>query len=504
MQSSGDGNTPVSGGTPPQRAKRFTVLSPSRSIKKAAAVHRRGPKSLVNLSLYALGISGLWTALGTPLLPIKIGEIVGDGGSSILGFVFDESDKNGALGIVSLTGLAIAALTQPLAGVLSDRRRGPTKRLPFLVIGAVGMAASVLFLGFVGTLVSLMLLNILIQGLGNFGQGAANGLISDHVSPGNKGAAAGALNLSRVIGAGLLAGIVLLLMSQYDAETAPGWMMASLALVAAISVAATLWTVTSLRRGSPAGAAGESAPGQLSATPPLDEAAVHTDVSDPQIIGETESGQGSGSETTTPQDGYFRFLIALTVVITGFSALQLYSFFYLEDVIGLDNAAGGGVVVLLTTAIATGLTVLPAGRLTDRVGRDPMLYTAGALGVLATIILIFAESMIVVALDGLIMGVVIGIFLTVSWALANDLVSKRNAARDLGYASVAVLIGSATSRISGIGVDRLNEVQDALGYQVVLGAVAVCFIITVALMTRLDSSPVLHSTDALRDGAVAD
>jgi MFS family permease len=155
------------------------------------------------------------------------------------------------------------------------------------------------------------------------------------------------------------------------------------------------------------------------------------------------------------------------------------------------------VVILLTTAVATSLTVLPAGRITDRVGRDPMLYTGGVLGVLATVILMFAESLIVVALVGVIIGVVIGLFLTVSWALANDLVSKQHAARDLGYASVAVLIGSAISRISGLGVDRLNEVQHALGYQGVLGAVALCFVLAAGLMTRLDGSSLARPEDAL-------
>lgn len=504
MQSSGDGNSPVPGDVPQFGAARFSVQSPFESIRRVSAVHRRGAGSLVNLSLYGLGLSGMWTALGTPLLPIKVEEIVGNGGSSILGIVFDESDKNGALGLVSLTGLAIAALMQPLAGMLSDRDSGPTKRLPFLLVGALGMAASVLFLGFVGTLVSLIFLNVLIQGLGNFGQGAANGLIADHVSPGNKGAAAGALNLSRVIGAGLLAGIVLLLMSHYDAESAPGWMTVSLVLVAVIAVASTLWTITSLRRTGHAdqtdqtGHAGEDAAIPLSTT--AQTGVTHLRAETPASQPEFGPGvHGSDEEeTVAPHDNYLRFLIALTVVITGFSALQLYSFFYLQDVIGLKNASQGAAVILVTTAVATALTVLPAGRLTDRVGRDPMLYLGGVLGVIGTVILIFANSILVVALDGLILGVAIGIFLTVSWALANDLVSKRNAARDLGYASVAVLIGSTASRISGLGVDRLNEVQHALGYQVVLGAVAVCFIIAVALMTRLDGSPPVRVMDVVR------
>ena len=139
---------------------------PFTAFRNALAVHRRGAGSLANLSIYAAGLSGLWTALGTPLLPIKVEEILADGGSSILWMDFDEDNKNGALGIVSLIGLAIAALTQPIAGVLSDRRIGPRRRLPFLMIGAIGMATSVLFLGIVGTLAALIFLNLMIQGNG--------------------------------------------------------------------------------------------------------------------------------------------------------------------------------------------------------------------------------------------------------------------------------------------------------------------------------------------------
>ena len=443
---------------------------PSGGIAVFGRTYLCGPASLINLSLYAFGVSGLWTALGTPLLPIKVNEIVENGGSSVLGVLFDANDKNGALGIVSLLGLMVAAIIQPIAGTLSDRHKGATKRLPYMLVGSAGMAVAVLFLGFVGTLLSLIILNVLIQGFGNFGQGAANGLIADHVPPGTKGSAAGALNLSRVLGAGALTGVVFILMSRYDQETAPGWMTASVILLATGALTATLWTVTSLWRSALATRANEA----TGAVRP-----VLTDVEPPGATRE---------ELESPRSTYFRFLVALSMVVTGFSALQLYSFFYLEDVIGLENAAQGALVILASTAIATTLTVVPAGRMTDKFGRDPMLVFAGLLGVLSAVLLMFASSVLMVALIGLMVGTVIGIFLTASWALANDLVSRKHAARDLGYASIAVLIGSTASRVSGIGVDRLNDVQHALGYQVVLGAVAMCFVVTVILMTRLNGT----------------
>ncbi len=453
-----------------------------------ASLHRRGSRSLVNLSIYAAGFSGLWTAFGNAILPIKIDEILANGGSTILGITFDANDKNGAIGIVSLLGLAIAALAQPIAGVLSDRRTGPGKRMPFLLAGALGMAAGLMFLGIAGTLLALIGLNLIIQGMGNVGQGAANGLIADHVDKGSKGAAAGALNLSRITGAAILAAIALAMMGQYDKETASWWMIAALSLMATVAVATSLWTITSIWMN------GDSEDSEPAVEP--------EPAADPvEAIATKEPTKEDGA---IPHDNYLRFLVALTIVITGFSALQLYAFFYLEDVIGLDNPAQGGVWILLTISLATAITVLPAGTLTDRVGRDSMLVTGGIIGVLATTILIFASSLIVVVLTGLLIGTAIGIFLTVSWALANDLVSQRHAARDLGYASVAILIGSAVSRIAGIGVDRLNEVQDALGYQTVLGVVAVCFVITVALMTRLNVQAPASETESLPNQTVAD
>jgi MFS family permease len=449
--------TALASDEPPQVNEADPHASP---LRRLANLHARGPASLANISLYAFGVSGLWTALGTPLLPVKVGEIVEAGGGSLFGISLD---KNGALGIVSLIGLAMAALAQPVAGMMSDRRAGPRKRLPYMIAGTAGMAAAAIALGFAGALLTLIVVNMLIQWFGNFGQGAANGLISDHVGKGAKGRAAGALNLSRVAGAGMVTAAVLLFMRQYDKDTSPGWFWVSLSLMAIAAIGAMLWTVTSLMRKQPA-----------------ETVKMNIPASELERKEEPEKPGPVSSAT-----GYLRFLIALSFVITGFSALQLYSFFYLEDVIGLENAADGGIVILLTTGAATALVVMPAGRLTDLVGRDMMLYVGGAVGVLASIILIFAQSVIVVALDGLLMGVAIGIFLTVSWALANDLVSQRNAARDLGYASIAVLIGSATARIAGIGVDYLNGIQHALGYQAVLGAVGMCFVITVFMMTRL-------------------
>ena len=431
---------------------------------RLGALHNKGSSSFINLSLYAFGLSGLWTAMGNPILPIKVEEIIADGGTVLW---FDQ--KNGALAFVSLVGLAVAAIAQPITGILSDHRSGAGKRLPFLLIGTVGMATSVLFLGFVGTFVALIFVNVMVQGFGNLGQGPANALIADHVRPDERGLAAGALNLSRVAGAGSITLIVFLLMWQYDRDAAPEWLWVALVFMAVMAVAATLWTVRSLRN-----------------EPPRQYGAVSADPVPAEHVETRQAPAGSGSFNRTT---YTRFLVSLAFVIAAMSALQVYSFFYLQDVIGLENPARGGVWILLATAIATGLSVIPAGKMTDTLGRDRMIYVAGALGVLAAVVLIFARSLVVVVLDGLLVGVAIGIFLTASWAVANDLVPKSEPAKYLSFTSLAVLVGSTVARLAGAGIDRLNEIEPALGYQVMLSAVAFAFFVSVLLMTNLRPEP---------------
>ena len=439
------------------------ALGSPNPFKRLAELQRRGPGSLINLSFYAFGLSGLWTAMGTPILPIKVDEILDDGSVTFLTFSLD---RNGLLGLVSLVGLAVAAIAQVAAGVISDRGGGVSRRLPFILLGATGMAASVLFLGTVGSVVALITVIVLVQVFGNLGQGPANALIADHVSPGKKGRAAGALNLSRVAGAGLVTAIVLGLMSRYDRENAAYWLWISLGLMAVVAIGATLWTVISLRR-------------QPAREPQFHDAPVEA------MAPLAPAGASDDDDDGRTDRTYLRFLVAMSFVISAMSALQIYSFYYLEDVIGLENPAEAGIPVLLAIGAATALTVLPAGRLADTVGRNRMLYVGAGLGVIACVVLALARSLIVVVIDGVLVGIAIGIFLTVSWTVANDLVRQRHAARDLGYASIAVFIGSAVARLAGIGVDRLNDIHFALGYQVVLGAVAAAFIVSVAMMSRL-------------------
>ena len=136
-----------------------------------------------------------------------------------------------------------------------------------------------------------------------------------------------------------------------------------------------------------------------------------------------------------------------------------------------------GVVVLSTAA-----TVLPAGYVADRVGRSWILILGGGLGALGAAILLFVSSFVAILLDGLIIGCSVGIMLSVTWTVANDMVSGRRAARDLGLTGIAMLVGSALARVAGVGIDALNNRSEGLGYQVMLVSICIAFIVAAIML----------------------
>ena len=284
---------------------------------RVAADYRIGPRSFTNLSFYAFGLSGVWTGVGSGILPFKVLEALELGTVEIVGYSLD---KNGALGLLSLVGLSVAAAIQLLAGSLSDRELRPGRRLPYILVGGLGLAVITVLFGYATTFVSLAVAILAMQFFGNFGQGPANALIIDHVSPNRRGEAAGVLNLWRLLGAGIVTVIVLQFMARYDAVDARHWMWYAIALMVVVLIASTLWTVLSLR---PKGG-----------------------IVIPNIRTLT-NGRGTSDPAPAKQKkppisrNYIAFLAALTFGIAAMSSLQIYALFFLQDVVGLENPADG-------------------------------------------------------------------------------------------------------------------------------------------------------------------
>jgi Na+/melibiose symporter-like transporter len=272
------------------------------------------------------------------------------------------------------------------------------------------------------------------------------------------GVGAGALNLAKVAGAGLLTVVVLQFMARYDSGASPQWMWYAIILMSAVLVVSALWTVTALKRASSRAAS--------AGVKPVSREALNRS-RPPNLDRRT----------------YAWFLFSLAFVIAAMSSMQVYALFFLQDVVGLANPADEAARLVIVVGLATALTVYPAGMLADRIGRDRMMMLAGGLGALGAAILLSVNSLTAVLLDGVIIGMSVGMFLSGTWVLANDMVSSKHAARDLGLTSIAILIGSSVARVAGVGIDALNSRSPTLGYQVMLISIAIAFVLAAAMLT---------------------
>ena len=440
-----------------------TAVALSRNANPVARF-KRGSQSLFNISIYTFGMSGVWVAFGSVLLQFKSTEIAANDPVLMFGWTLD---KTSLAALISLIGLAIAAVVQPLVGLISDRHVGTMslKRYPFIVIGLFGLALSTLMFGFVNSFLALLLVTVAMQITGNTAQGPANALIIDHIDDEARGQASGYLNLMRLLGSGFVAMLVVFLMSNYHVEDAPQWMWYSVILMVAVLLATTIYTFLALR---------------------VPQSGTTRASKNDVVIEDTEIGESTDADSdSSGRARYYYFLAAMAFVIAAMSATQTNALFFIQDVIGLENPAQGGNYILGSLVGAAAIVVYPAGRLSDHIGRGSLLLVSGFLGAggVLSMLLLNANTLIEVIPGVVAIGFAVGIYFSVGWAVANDLVRRSTAARDLGLTSISGLIGAIVGRSSGFFIGTLNERGleiglDYLGYTVMLGSASLAFLVS--------------------------
>ncbi len=120
---------------------------------------------------------------------------------------------NTALGFLGFVGLLVAMVVQPIVGVFSDRAQTKLgRRLPFIIGGAVLIAASLFLLAAAPALWVLLLGVILIQFSSNILQGPWQALIPDLVPESQRGTASSlkaVMDIIALVVGGLVAGKIL-------------------------------------------------------------------------------------------------------------------------------------------------------------------------------------------------------------------------------------------------------------------------------------------------------
>lgn len=410
--------------------------------------------------------------------------------------------KNTVLGFITIMSLLVALVVQPLVGRWSDRTRSRWgRRAPFLTVGAVGLSVSLCLIVVADELWLLVIGAMLAAASSNTTQGAWQALIPDRVPEVQHGTAAGIKTLLEVIGA--VAGLAVI-----GTALARGNMWVG-PLAAVILFFAILF-ITLSALGSE-----EAARHRQGDWPDEAEEQLQTDkpfLANPASPGSTPTGQHppfnpfflTGRGLINPAlaalrrigKGLARLPTAfvwwtLNRILFWSSAIALRTFLlnYLADVLSLslDDAQVFSTRLLLMLGGGIVLLTVPAGVLADRIGRRPLLVTAGLLAASGTVLLLFLRDINLLFVAGALIAAGAGIFASTSWALATDLVPGSGGALYLGLANSATVIGSISGRLGGPLIDGVNFITGTarLGYLVVFGIAALFFTLSSLVVLRI-------------------
>jgi MFS family permease len=399
---------------------------------------------LMRISLYWLGISTVWSGI----LDIVNGRL------QFTGLVPKGGEGIGAFEI-ALLGMGIAIVVQPTVGTISDytiTRWG--RRKPYIFIGS---ALDLIFLWGVATsstVPAIAAFVALLQFSSNFSQGPFQGYVPDLVPAKQVGLASGLIGLFQALGniSGYVVAAVAVALSAHDPNAFLYGTM-GLGLIEFTSMLSVVLTVDEGHRT-------KSRNGR----------------SWLRIAGEAWG-------TDILRERSFLWLVGSRFfVLAGAATFPALSTFYLAQVFGMDAGQTGGTKLVLLAVVAVCLTVavLPASRLSDRIGRKPVIYASCVLGAAGLSLGAVAPVLPVALLGASLFAISAGSFLAVDWALMSDLVPKASTGRYMGISNVATAsAGTFTLAIGGAVV--MDNVNRWLGYgtgpRAALALGVVCYII---------------------------
>jgi MFS family permease len=184
---------------------------------------------------------------------------------------------------------------------------------------------------------------------------------------------------------------------------------------------------------------------------------------------------------------YAWLLVSRYLILLGIYAVQGFAQYYVRDWLGAPNAAEVTGNLMAAIGLALTLLVFPAGWLSDRVGRWQLNVLAGALAALGIFLLVFARSLLSLYLFGGLIGAATGIFLSVNWALATDLIPPGEAGKYLGLSNLATAGAGATARLAGPLIDGVNALRPGmyLGYPAVFVLASVVTLAGTVLLVHI-------------------
>jgi MFS family permease len=371
---------------------------------------------LIRISLYWLGLTAIDGAVG-----LFVQNRLNFGG-------FADPLEIGRISfLISIPAAIISIIVQPTVGSISDytiSRWG--RRKPYIVVGSL---LDLVFLSGIATANNVVALGAFVALLSfstNIARGPFQGYVPDLVAEKQVGMASALVGLMQILGnvTGFVLVTVAVLLHNIEAA------IFAVAIVELITMAAVV-----LRVGQ----------GQ----PPKNRAG--------------RSWASVAAETwgtdILKERSYVWLITSRLFFLMGGAMLVNYIITYLKQTHGLNEADANTVnlVVLVLIVLANLIAIVPAARISDRIGRKPVIYASCVIGFVGVGIAALAPTVAVAVIGAALFGASAGMFLAVDWALMTDIIPKAASGRYMGLSNVATssstLLAVATG---GLLLDFVN------------------------------------------------
>lgn len=381
-----------------------------------------------------------WTALIIIVVPQLVLGMVG-------------SRHSGAdMSWLTASGALLASVIQPTIGALSDRsRRRSGRRRSFMIPGVIGTAGLLVSMGLVHHFAPFLLLYLGLQVFSNLASAPYQALIPDVVLFEQRGVASGYMGLMSQ--AAIIGGV--LIPSFFSIRTT----FEVLALLQLLGLVVTVLGVPEVPDRSPRA--------------------------------RWNTAQFLRAFWISPKehrDWWWVFATRLLVML-GFSTLEYYLYYYLHFVQHLANPNAMLDQALIAVTLASLLSVLTAGWLSDRLKRRKIMVIIGGLVMgVAALGFVFTHSLTMVRVFAAIFGLGYGTYLSTDWALAVDVLPPtNNAAKDMGLWSISLTLAQTiATAIAGLFL-TLTVIHwgNATAYRALFVITFVYFLLGSLLVTRV-------------------
>lgn len=377
-----------------------------------APSHIRLPLSqLVTLSIYWLGIQTIWGGLNITIIPGRLDDLARD-------------TQGTMLAILMIVGAVAPIMVQPTVGVISDytvTRWG--RRKPYIVIGSLFDVVFLAGIAFNNDFAAMVAFYFLLQVSSNFAQGPFQGYVPDLVPASQVGLASGLMGLMLTLGT--IAGVGIATLGGLLGNVP----LAVLAL-GAVEVVTMVILVLTVDEGT-------AAPPR---TRPWREIAV------------------SAWGRDILQQRSVLWLLVVRLLFLGAYNATLIAVGYFRRSHGLSDADADATVFLATAivGVSTALAAIPGGRLSDRLGRRPVIWAAAAIAGAGLLGVALAPSAGFAVAAWVPFGIGMGIFLSADWALMADVIPKDTAGRYMG------ILNAGTAMAGPVFIIVAGPIQDAV------------------------------------------